>query len=172
MELKRQWCDQPSCPERAKLDAGNIHIHSHVERRWYCTSCLHTFSADKGTFFETLRSDRRVVIEILEALGERNSLRALERLKHRSTNTVLHWLDLAGQHLTAVSAELIHDVHLRQAQIDELWTFVKKSRRTVNRTIRPMSAICGFGVPLLCPVGSGSSAISAMSAARPKRPSF
>ena len=172
MELKRQWCDQLHCPDRTQMDAGNIQVHSHVEQRLYCTTCLRTFSADTGTFFETLRSERRVVTEILEALGERNSLRALERLKHCSTNTVLHWLDLAGQHLSAVSAELIHDVHLRQAQIDELWTFVKKSKRTVNRMIRQMLVICGFGAPWLCPVGSVSSLISATSAVKPKRPNF
>jgi hypothetical protein len=41
----------------------------------------------------------------------------------------LHWVDLAGQHAAAVSAHLIKDLHLTQAQIDELWTFVKKSKR-------------------------------------------
>jgi transposase-like protein len=172
MELKRQWCDQPFCHNWGQVDAGNIQVHSHVEQRLYCTTCLHTFSVDRGTFFETLRSECQAVLEILELLGERNSLRAIERLKHRSTNTVLHWLDLAGQHLAAVSAELIHDVQLRQAQVDELWTFVKKSRRIVNPTTRQTRGIRGFGVRWLCPVGSASSVISARSAAKPKPPSF
>ena len=127
MDLKRQWCDQPTCPDFGKVEAGTIKIHSYVEQRFYCTTCLHTFSADRGTFFETLRSGRLVVLDVLALLSERNSLRAIERLKHRSTNTVLHWLDLAGQHAAAVSAELIRDLLLSQAQVDELWTFVKKT---------------------------------------------
>lgn len=132
MELKRQWCDQPTCPDREKVGAGNIKVHSYVEQRLYCATCLCTFSADKGTCFEMLRSERRAVVEVLEALGERNSLRALERLKHHSPNTILDWLNLAGQHLAAVSTELIHDLRLSQAQVDELWTFVKKNKRIVK----------------------------------------
>jgi len=128
MELERQWCDQATCRDSGRVGAGNIRVHSYVEQRLYCTTCLHTFSADTGTFFETLRSEQPEVVDVLAALGERNSLRALERLKHHSPNTILHWLDLAGQHLAVVSAELIHDVHLRQAQVDELWTFVKKKQ--------------------------------------------
>ncbi len=172
MKLERQWCDQTACRDLGKMDAGNIQVYSYVERRFYCTTCLHTLSADKGTFFETLRSERQVVVEVLEALGERNSLRALQRLKHHSPNTILDWLDLAGQHLAAVSAELIHDVRLRQAQVDELWTFVKKSRSTANPTIRPTWGTCGSGGLSLCPVACGSSVTSARSVAKWKRPSF
>ncbi len=172
MKLERQWCDQTECRDFGQVGVGNIQVYSYVERRFYCTSCLHTFSADKGTFFETLRSARQVVVEVLEGLGERNSLRALERLKYHSPTTILDWLDLAGQHLAAVSAQLIHDVRLRQAQMDELWTFVKKSKSTANPTIYPMWATCGFGGPSLYPVACGSSVTSAQSVVKWKRPSF
>jgi hypothetical protein len=37
-------------------------------------------------------------------------------------------VDLAGQHAAAVSAALICNLHLTQAQVDELWTFVKKKQ--------------------------------------------
>ncbi len=172
MKLERQWCDQPRCRDFAKIDAGNIQVHSNVERRFYCTTCLHTFSADANTFFETLRSERREALDVLALLGERNSLRGIERLKHCRPNTVLHWLDLAGQQLAAVSAELIHDVRVSQAQVDELWTFVKKSKSTVSLTIPPMWVTCGSGGPLPCPVACGSSAISVRSAVKWKRPGF
>jgi transposase-like protein len=153
MELERQWCDQPTCPDFEEVDAGNIKVHSYVERRFYCATCLHTFSADKGTFFETLRSERSEVVDALALLGERNSLRAVERLKHHSPNTLLEWLDLAGQHLAAVSAEFIGDLRLSQAQVDELWTFVKKNRRIAKSTIQKRWATLGFGELSPCPVG-------------------
>jgi hypothetical protein len=41
-------------------------------------------------------------------------------------------LDLAGQHAAAVSHHFIRHLHLTQAQIDELWTFVKKNRSIAN----------------------------------------
>ena len=153
MEIKQQWCAQPECPDFCKMDAANIKVHSYVERRFYCTTCLHTFSADTGTFFETLRSERAIVLKVLEPLAERNSLRAVERLEHCPHNTILHWLGLAGQHAAAVGNELIHDLRLSQAQVDELWTFVKKSKRIANPMIRLKWATPGFGEPSPCPVG-------------------
>lgn len=151
MELKRQWCDQKTCPDFGKMEAGNIKVFSHVEQRYYCTTCRHSFSADKHTFFATIRSPRSVVLEAVALLTERNSLRAVARLMHLSPNRILHWLDLAGQQAAAVSAERIRELHLTQVQIDELWTFVKKNKPTVSPRIRLRSAICGFGVPWLCP---------------------
>jgi hypothetical protein len=35
---------------------------------------------------------------------------------------------LAGQHAAKVSQAVIHNLHITQAQVDELWTFVKKTR--------------------------------------------
>jgi hypothetical protein len=68
METQRQWCDQQSCPDRSKIGARNIKPYSHVERRYYCPTCTHTFSADKGTFFDTLRTDRHVLLDAV-AMG-------------------------------------------------------------------------------------------------------
>src|SRR5437763_16733114 len=134
METQRQWCDQKSCPDRGKIGARNIKPYSHVESRYYCTTCTHTFSADRGTFFDTLRTDRHVLLDAVAMLVERNSLRAISRIKHCKPHTVLHWLDLAGQHAAAVSTHFIRGLHVTQAQIDELWTSVQKNRRTGNRT--------------------------------------
>ena len=124
METQRQWCDQKSCPDRAKIDARNIKPYSYVERRYYCTTYTNTFSAEKGTFFDTLRTDRHVLLDAVAMLVERNSLRAISRIKQCKPHTVLHWLDLAGQHAAAVSKDFIHGLYVTQAQIDELWTFI------------------------------------------------
>jgi hypothetical protein len=68
-------------------------------------------------------------------LVERNSLRAISRIKHCKLRTMLHWLDLAGEQAAAVSRHFMTGLHLTQAQIDELWTFVKKNRNTCKRVI-------------------------------------
>src|SRR6266567_5049375 len=112
METQRQWCDQKSCPDVGQVGAHNIRTSSRVEGRYYCTTCTHTFRADKGTFFDTLRTERHVLRDAVAMLVERNSLRAISRIKHCKTNTVLHWLDLAGQHAAAVSAHFIHGLHV------------------------------------------------------------
>jgi len=58
MEPGRRWCDRKACPDYGIAGAGNIKVFSYVEQRYYCATCRHTFSADKHTFFETLRSAR------------------------------------------------------------------------------------------------------------------
>jgi transposase-like protein len=156
MELTRQWCDNPTCADFDKVGAGNIKVFSYVEQRGYCTTCRRTFSADKHTFFETIRSHRSVVTEALALLGERNSLRAVARLTGHSPNRILYWLDLAGRQAATVSADLIRDLHLTQVQIDELWTFVKKNKRTVNQMILLRSAICGCGARWRYPAACAS----------------
>ena len=63
MELEQRWCDNAACRDYGKVGAGNIKAFSHVERRYYCTTCRRTFSADKHTFFETLRCPRATILE-------------------------------------------------------------------------------------------------------------
>ncbi len=126
MNIIRQWCDNPACSHYNHIGADNIRVYSHVERRFYCFTCQKSFSFDKGTFFETLRTDRNKILDAIAMLVERNSLRAISRIKGCKLDSVRHWLDLAGQHAATVSNLLIRDLHLSQVQIDELYTFVKK----------------------------------------------
>jgi len=135
VDTTRQWCDDPSCADFAETGGRNIKVHSYTDRRYYCTTCRHTFSFDKGTFFETLRTERQPLLDAMAMLVERNSLRAICRIKQCKLQTVLHWLDLAGQHAAALSNHFIRGLHLTQAQIDELWSFVKKNRSTFNHMI-------------------------------------
>jgi hypothetical protein len=133
------------------------------------TTCHYTFNADKGPFFDTLRTDRHVLLDGVAMLVERNSLRAISRIKHCKPNPVLHWLDLAGQHAAAVSQHCIRGLPLTQAQIDELWTFIKKNRDTCNRTIPAISVMPGSGGLSHGPVMCVWSLISPMTAARKRR---
>jgi transposase-like protein len=172
MELTKRWCDNTTCPDYGKVGAGNLKAFSYVERRFYCSTCRRTSSADKHTFFETIRSPHATVLETLALLSERNSLRAAARLTHHSPNRVLHWLALAGQHGAVVGSAMIRDLSLTQVQIDELWTFVKKSKPIAVRRTPPMSATHGSGVPWRCPAGCAWSAISAMTGAIRRRGRF
>jgi transposase-like protein len=172
MELADRWCDNTTCPDYGKLGAGNLKPFSHLERRYRCSTCRRTSGLDKHTFFETIRSPRPTVLQALALLSERNSLRATARLTHHSPNRVLHWLALAGQQGATVGAAIIRDLSLTQVQVDELWTFIKKSKPTANRTTPPTSAMPGSGEPWPCPAGYAWPATSAMSEATPRHARF
>lgn len=156
METEGQWCDNALCPDCGKIGAGNIIMHSYAERRLRCTTCRGTFSADKGTFFATLRTPRPILLDVVAMLVERNSLRAISRIKHCKTDAVLHWLDLAGQQGAAVNRHFIRALHLTQVQVDELWSFVKKNKNTYNPVTLPTGGTPGFGVRWPCRVISAS----------------
>lgn len=115
MNIEQQWCDQPYCPDFAKIGSPTIKVYSYAERRFYCTTCQRSFSADRGTLFETLRTDRQTILDVMAMLVERNSLRAIGRIKHCKLKTVLHWLDLAGQHTAAVSSYFIRNLRVTRS---------------------------------------------------------
>src|SRR5205823_8478318 len=98
METEGQWCDNASCPDRGKIGAANIKIHSYAERRFRCTTCQRTFSAAKGTSFETLRTPRPILLDAVAMLVERKTLRPASRINHCTAHAVLPSLCLAGQH--------------------------------------------------------------------------
>jgi len=128
MELSRQWCDNSDCDDFKRVGTSNLQVFSYADQRYYCTTCRRTWNVDKGTAFERLRCSHLEVVETVAELGERVSLRAAGRLKHHPVNTVLDWLEVAGQHTAAVGSHLIRDLHVPHAQVDELWTFIKKTR--------------------------------------------
>lgn len=152
METEGRWCDNTSCFDVGKIGIGNIKVYSYAESRFYCTTCQRTFSADKGTFFETLRTPRPILLDAIGMLVERNSLRAISRIKHRKVDAVLHWLDLAGQQGAAINHHFIRNLRLTKVQIDELWSFVKKNRSIANQMILTIGGMPGSGVRWLCPV--------------------
>ena len=156
METTGQWCDNAFCPDGERIGAGNIKIHSYAARRLRCTTCQRTFSADKGTFFATLRTPRPILLDAVAMLVERNSLRAVSRSKHCTADAVLHWLDLAGQQGAAVHRHFIRDVHPTQVQVDELWSFVKKNKSTCNRATQTTGGTPGSGVRSPCRAISAS----------------
>ena len=60
----------------------------------------------------------------VEGLGIRGTARVFEM----DANTVLHWLMEAAEQLQAFSAYFLHDIHLKQVQLDELYAVLRAVR--------------------------------------------
>jgi hypothetical protein len=169
MQTQSQWGDHRACPEVGKIGGSHIKVYSYAERRSYGTTCSHPFPADSGTFFETVRTDRQVILHGVAMLVERKSLRAMCRLNQCKLDPGLHWVELAGQQAAAVSRRCMTGLPLPQAQIDELWTFIKKHRHTCKRVISLISGMPGLGEPARCPGACEVCIISHTTVVRKKR---
>jgi len=167
MDINHQYCPNSACADLGKLNNGNVKVYSHKEQRYSCATCGQRFRHSRNTLFYKLRTPRQDFIEAVSMLAERCSLRAIARIKHTKPGTVLHCLDLAGTQAATVSQNLIRNLHLTQVQIDELWTFVKKSRVTSKPTNHAkVSATIGSGQPSHCRADYGLRAILVRNAAK------
>ena len=133
----QQFCFNRACADHGQIGKGNIYVHSHPERRYGCHTCNETFAETRGTMFYRLRTPPETIVDALAQLVERGSIRGVARAKGVKPDTVIAWLRRAGEHAAEVSAYLMRDLHLTEVQVDELWTFVKRSRRTSRRTRTP-----------------------------------
>jgi hypothetical protein len=169
MQTQEQGWDHKAGPDFGKIGTRNMKVYSYAERRDDCTTCSHPFHADRGTFFDTVRTDRQVILKVVAMWVERTRLRAMCRIEPWKLATTLHWVDRAGHQAAAVSRHGMTGVHLAQAQIDARWTFIKKTRNTSNRVIPTISGMLGFGEPSLCLVACVWCLISRSNAASQKQ---
>ncbi len=137
LDPSKQFCFNPDCPDRGLVGKGNIYVHSYKERRFGCHTCKGTFAGSKGTMFYRLRTPPQQVLEAIAKLVERGSIRGVARAKGVKPDTVIDWLRLAGKHAAEVNEYLVRDLHLSQVQVDELWTFVRRSSRGSRQPKKP-----------------------------------
>ena len=77
-----------------------------------------------GTAYDRLKADRALFEMAVRALAEGNALRATARIVQGDKDTVCAWLDRVARHCRTVMLSLWHNVHVRESQLDELWSFV------------------------------------------------
>lgn len=136
IEITDYWCWNRECPDYGKKDYGNIRVKEirGKEQRalLQCRTCLHCFSETRGTPFFGLRTSLDEVARTLSILSERGSIRATSRITGHKQDTIIHWIRLAGKHAKEVNDYFLQDLHMNQVQVDEIWSYIKKRRKTSN----------------------------------------
>jgi len=126
------YCPNPSCSVFGQEAENQLDRHTYYgpDRtiQYRCRVCGQTFSQTKGTFFYRLRTPREKVLQALAMVAEQGGIRATGRACGFDKDTIQSWVERAGRHAEEVSAYLIVACQLSQAQLDALWTFVKKRR--------------------------------------------
>ena len=85
------FCLNIDCPARGQVGKGNIGIHSRREKRYICDECQQTFTTTKGTIFYRLRSDPKIVIQVLTLLAYGCPIQAIVQAYGLDERTVQDW---------------------------------------------------------------------------------
>jgi len=86
----------------------------------------------KGTPLYRRRLSEKEVINICKHLVEKNGIRSIERITGHHRDTIGRLLEDMAEQAEEVNEMLIENLELGQYELDEFWTFVKKSRRKLS----------------------------------------
>lgn len=116
------FCPNIDCPARGQTGKGNIHVHSQLDKRYRCDVCQQTFSASNGTIFYRLRSDPKIVMEVIVLLAYGCPMQAIVKAFELDERTVRAWQQRAGQHCQNVHEHLVESraLDLQHLQADEI----------------------------------------------------
>jgi len=77
---------------------------------------------------------REKQIQIISALTEGCSIRAVERMTGVHRDTIMRLLVRTGDHCMTITEDTIHDVPAKVIECDEVWTFVQKKDHQIIKS--------------------------------------
>ena len=118
----------PDCRYRGWAGWGNIRANGHPNggrwRQLLCIVCRRYFLETLGTIFHGKHASVELIVRVLACLAEGLGIRGTARVFAVDPNTVLQWLVEAAEQLQAFSRHVLHDVRVRQVQLDELFALL------------------------------------------------
>jgi hypothetical protein len=128
VDTARHFCPNPDCAYRGWVGWGNLRANGHPSgglwRQLLCVACRRYFLETLGTLFHGKRTSPALIVRVIACLAEGLGIRGTARVFEVDPNTVLHWLVEAAEHLRAFSRYFLHDLHLTQVQLDELFALL------------------------------------------------
>jgi LacI family transcriptional regulator len=127
-------CVNSQCPDVGRRGGNNVRFD-----RWTgvgkdirfvrCRTCKAEFSERKGTPLFGAKLPVKEIESITRHLIEGDSLRKTGRLTEHKQDTVARWGRRLGTHAKNFHQEKAQNLDVREAQFDEMWSFVKKKRK-------------------------------------------
>ena len=132
VDTQSHFCPEPNCSYHGWLGRGNLRANGHPGgqpwRQLQCVSCEGYFSETHGTIFHGKHASPELIVRVLACLAEGLGIRGTARVFEIDPNTILSWLVEAAEQLTAFSAYFLHEVHINQVQLDELYAVLSAVR--------------------------------------------
>jgi transposase-like protein len=101
-------------------------------QRFLCKHCSVVFVETKGTPLYQKKISERKIKEICKELVEKKGIRSVERKLHVHRDTICSLLDDLAMHALAMTNYLVHDLELGAYEVDELLTFIKKTKKNLT----------------------------------------
>jgi hypothetical protein len=125
VDTSQQCCPASDCRYSGWLGLGNIRANGHPSggpwRQLYCRQGKGYFLETHGTIFHGKRVSVECIVHVISCLAEGLGIRATSRVFEVDPNTVLGWLVEAAEQLRAFAQYFLHNLHLTQVQLDELY---------------------------------------------------
>jgi IS1 family transposase/transposase-like protein len=132
VNTRSHFCPDADCAYHGWLGRGNIRSNGHpggqLWRQLQCVSCHGYFYETHGTIFHGKRSSAELIVRVIACLAEGLGIRGTARVFEIDPNTVLQWLVEGAEHLKAFSVYYLHELHLNQIQLDELYAVLSAVR--------------------------------------------
>ena len=128
VDTSTHFCPNPDCAYRGWVAWGNLRANGHPNggpwRQLLCVACHRYFLETLGTIFHGKRASVELIVRVIACLAEGVGIRGTARVFEVDPNTVLQWLVEAAEQLRAFSRHVLHDVRVRQVQLDELFALL------------------------------------------------
>ena len=128
VDTSTQFCPNPDCAYRGWVGWGNLRANGHPSggpwRQLLCIVCRGYFLETLGTIFHGKRVAPELIVRVIACLAEGLGIRGTARVFEVDPNTVLQWLVEAAEQLRAFSRHVLHEVRVRQVQLDELFALL------------------------------------------------
>jgi hypothetical protein len=132
VDTHAHFCPEPACSYHGWLGRGNIRSNGHPGGQpWLqlqCVSCQGYFSETHGTIFQGKRSSVALIVRVIACLAEGLGIRGTARVFEIDPNTVLQCLVEAAEQLKAFFTYFLHELHINQMQLDELYAVLNAVR--------------------------------------------
>src|SRR5262245_45561066 len=128
VDTATHFCPNPDCAYRGWVGWGNLRANGHPNggrwRQLLCIVCRGYFLETLGTIFHGKRVAPELIVRVISCLAEGLGIRGTARVFEVAPNTVLQWLVEAAEQLQAFSQHVLHDIRVRQVQLDELFALL------------------------------------------------
>jgi len=118
-------------------------------QQYYCNHCHKWFVETANTPLYHKHLSEEEIINICKLLVEKNGIRSIERITGHHRDTIGRLLEDMAEHAEQMNDYLIENLELTPFECDELWTFIKKSKRKLSTTAQSglKKVICGYTLP-------------------------